>query len=131
MRAQSIYSSDSRSSAAEREYLRLIGIQRCLARRERGQSTPPPRFVDRKYVPYVFTVIMALGMELCMSLYFTLLFSGFGGGSFTVWLKTFTANFFANWAKMFSVGLVAALPASFLVTMCARRIVRKVFKYNS
>ena len=129
---QSIYDANHhRTTTAYREYLRLIGIQRCLARRERGRSTPPPRFIDRKYMPYVFIVVMAIGMELCMSLYFTSIFSGFAGNSLPVWLKDFANNFFTNWAKMFTIGFLAALPASFLVTACARRIIRKVFKFNS
>lgn len=128
---QSTYSNSNRNTDAEREYLRLIGIQRCLARRARGKNTPPPRFIDRKYMPYVFIIVMALGMEFCMSLYFTSLFSGLVGSSLTTWLKTFTDNFLANWAKMFTVGLLAALPASFLVTVCARHIIRKVFRFNS
>ena len=127
----SIYSANDRHTAAEREYLRLLGMQRCLERRARGKNTTPPRFIGRKYMPYVFIVMMALGMEFCMSLYFTSIFSGFGGNALTVWLKTFTDTFFANWLKMFAVGLLAALPASFLVTICARRIIRKVFGFNS
>ncbi len=123
--------SNRRSSEAEREYLRLIGIQRCLARRQQGESKPPPRFISQKYVPYVFTITMALGMEFCMSLYFTSLFSGFGGNSVTAWLKTFADNFFTNWLKMFTIGLLAALPASFIVTTCARRIIKKIFRFRS
>ncbi len=131
MSVQSIYNNSGRNTVAQREYLRLIGIQRCLARRERGKDTPPPRFIDRKYLPYVFIVVMALGMEFCMSLYFTSIFSGFAGNSLPVWLKNFAGPFLTNWVKMFTVGLLAALPASFLVTMCARRIIRKVFRFNS
>lgn len=127
----STHSNSRRSTIAEREYLRLLGIQRCLARRERNHPTPPTRFIDRKYIPYVFIIVMALGMEFCMSLYFTSLFTGIGDNPFTTWLKTFVDNFFINWLKMFTVGLLAALPASFLVTMCARRIIRKVFRFNS
>ena len=126
---RSVYRPNNDSNAeVDPEYLRLIGIRRSLARHGRAQSSVKPRFISRKYIPYVFTVIIALGMEFWMSLYFTSLFSGVGGISLTGWLKTFTDNFLTNWAKMFAVGLLAALPASFIVTACARLVVRKIFK---
>ena len=125
---RSVYRASNDSSAeVDPEYLRLIGIRRSIARHEQVKSVKP-RFINRKYIPYVFTIIIALGMEFWMSLYFTSLFSGVGGISLTSWLKTFTDNFLANWAKMFTVGLFAALPASFIVTACARRAIRKIFK---
>ena len=125
---RSVYRASNKGSAeVDREYLRLIGIRRSLARHTHTKPAAP-RFISKKYIPFVFTVIIALGMEFWMSLYFTSLFSGVGGNSLTSWMKTFTDNFLANWVKMFTVGLFAALPASFIVTACARHVVRKFFR---
>lgn len=72
-------------------------------------------FVNKKYMPYVFTVIMALGMEFFMSFFVTSLQIGFKDG------------FLLSWAKLFAVGFPVALPVSFVVAAFARRVVSRIF----
>ena len=63
--------------------------------------------LNKKFSPYIFTVIMALGMSLMMSFIISLMNIGFVDNFFLIWIRAWIPAFFIALIPAFFMGKLA------------------------
>jgi len=63
--------------------------------------------INKKFEPYIFTVIMAFGMSFMMSFVISLMNMGFVDHFFLIWIKSWVPAFFIALIPAFFMGKVA------------------------
>jgi hypothetical protein len=63
--------------------------------------------INKKFEPYIFTVIMAFGMSIVMSFIISLMNIGFVDNFFLIWIRAWIAAFFIALIPPFFIGKLA------------------------
>ncbi len=63
--------------------------------------------INKKFEPYIFTVIMAFGMSIVMSFIISLMNIGFVGNFFFIWIRAWIPAFFIALIPAFFIGKLA------------------------
>jgi uncharacterized membrane protein YjjP (DUF1212 family) len=65
--------------------------------------------INKKFEPYIFTVIMAFGMSFMMSFVISLMNMGFVDHFFSIWIKSWVPAFFIALIPAFFMGKIARI----------------------
>jgi len=71
--------------------------------------------LNKKFEPYIFTVIMAFGMSLMMSLIILLMNIGFVDHFFLIWIRAWIPAFFIALIPAFFMGKLARFVLSRII----------------
>jgi hypothetical protein len=71
--------------------------------------------LNKKFEPYIFTIIMAFGMSLMMSFIISLMNIGFGDHFFLIWIRAWIPAFFIALIPAFFMGKVARFVLSRII----------------
>jgi hypothetical protein len=63
--------------------------------------------LNKKFEPYIFTVIMAFGMSIMMSFIISLMNIGFVDNFFLIWIRAWIPAFFIALSPAFFMGKLA------------------------
>jgi hypothetical protein len=71
--------------------------------------------LNKKFEPYIFTIIMAFGMSLMMSFIISLMNIGFVDNFFLIWIRAWMPAFFIGLILAFFMGKLARFVLSRII----------------
>ena len=71
--------------------------------------------INKKFEPYIFTIIMAFGMSIMMSFIISLMNIGFADNFFLIWIRAWIPAFFIAFIPSFFMGKLARLVLSKII----------------